>query len=639
MKRLILGTAGHIDHGKTALIKALTGIDTDRLKEEKERGITIELGFAHLDLPSGVRLGIVDVPGHEKFIRHMVAGAGGIDLVALVIAADEGIMPQTKEHMNILSLLGTPKGLVVITKIDMVEPDMVTLVHEEVQDFTKGTFLEGCPIIEVSSVTGRGIEELVAALDDMARSIQGKRSSGIFRLPIDRVFTMKGFGTVVTGTLMSGGVRAGEDVVVMPRGLGGRVRGIQVHGKAEDEATAGTRTAVNLSGIDTDKIARGDVLVSPGSIEPSYMIDARLVYLADNPKGLKNRQQVKFYLGTAEIVGNIVLLDAEEVRPGREVFVQIRLSEPVIALPGDRFVVRLLSPVVTIGGGEVLNAVPRKHKRFKDEVIDDISTLALGSPEERAHVFLKDTGYAGASTESLAKRMGISPDLTGRILSNLGSADAAVLVDKEKGRWLDGAAYARLLEAVPRAVAEYHEKNPTEPGINKEQLFGRLPWGVDSRLFVRLLTDLVAGKKLAVAGDRVALFGHEVRLVKKDEELADRARRAVVGGGLTPPTTTELATQLGATEPEIKKLLGVASRDGTIVRVKENLYFGARVIADLKERLVSHLREKGEMTTQQFKDITNASRKYTMPLLEYFDDQKVTIRVGEVRKLRERSVG
>ncbi len=639
MKRLILGTAGHIDHGKTALIKALTGIDTDRLKEEKERGITIELGFAHLDLPSGARLGIVDVPGHEKFIRHMVAGAGGIDLVALVVAADEGIMPQTTEHVNILSLLGIQKGLVVITKIDMVEPDMVTLVHEEVQDFVKGTFLEGCPIIAVSSVTGHGIEELVAALDTIAGSIQGKRSSGIFRLPIDRVFTIKGFGTVVTGTLTSGGVRVGEDVAVMPKGLGGRVRGIQVHGNAESEATAGTRTAVNLSGIDTDKIARGDVLVSPGSIEPSYMIDARLLYLADNTKNLKNRQQVKFYLGTAEIVGNIVLLDDEEAQPGREVFVQIRLSEPVVALPGDRFVVRLLSPVITIGGGEVLNAVPRKHKRFKDEIIEDISTLALGSPEERAHVFLKDTGYAGVTVDDLAKRMGISPDSTIPILSNLASANAAVLVDKEKARWLDAAAYARLLEAAPRAVAEYHEKNPTEEGINKEQLSGSLPWGVDGRLFVRLLADLVAGKKVTLTGDRVALFGHEVHLVKKDEELVGRAQRAVVGGGLTPPTTTELAAQLGAPEPEIKKLLGVAAREGRIVRVKDNLYFGTRVIADLKERLTSHLRQTGELTTQQFKDITNASRKYTIPLLEYFDDQKVTIRVGEVRKLRERSTG
>ncbi len=636
MKRLILGTAGHIDHGKTALVRALTGIDTDRLKEEKERGITIELGFAHLTLPSGVRLGIVDVPGHEKFIRHMVAGAGGIDLVALIVAADESIMPQTREHMQILSLLGIEAGLVVVTKIDMVEPEMVELVKEEVGDFVRGTFLEGCPIIGVSSVTGRGIDALIGTLDEMVGSLEGARRSGIFRLPIDRVFTMRGFGTVVTGTLMSGGVRVGEEVAIMPRGSTARVRGIQVHGKPENEATAGTRTAVNLSGVETDDIARGDVLVSPGSIEPSYMIDARLLYLPENARNLKNRERVKFYFGTSEIVGNVVILDSEEIVPGREAFVQIRLTEPAVTLPGDRFVVRLLTPAATIGGGEVLNAVARKHKRFREEVIHDVSTLALGKEGERAVVFLKDAGYAGVTADHLSRRMGVGLEAAGKILEKLESDGAAVTFDKEKNRWIEAEAYKRLLGLAQERVTRHHEKNPTEPGINKEELFRKLPWGVDGRLLTKLLSDLTAGRLVTVSGDRVALFGREVRLVSRDEELVKKALGAIVGGRLSPPTTGELAEALSAKEADVKKLLGVTARDGRIVRVKENLYFDRDVIIDLKERLVSHLRQTGEITTQQFKDLTGASRKYTIPLLEHFDSERVTIRVGEVRKLRER---
>jgi selenocysteine-specific elongation factor len=636
MKRLILGTAGHIDHGKTALIRALTGIDTDRLKEEKERGITIELGFAHLTLPSGVRLGIVDVPGHEKFVRHMVAGAGGIDLVALIVAADESIMPQTREHMQILRLLGIGSGLVVITKIDMVEPEMVELVKEEVRDFVRGTFLEGSPIVGVSSVTGRGIDTLISTLDEMVGSLEGTGRSGILRLPIDRVFTMKGFGTVVTGTLMSGGVRVGEEVAIMPRGSTARVRGIQVHGNSENEVTAGTRTAVNLSGVETDDVARGDVLVSPGSIEPSYMIDARLLYLPENTRNLKNRERVKFYLGTSEIVGNVVILDSDEMVPGREGFVQLRLTEPAVTLPGDRFVVRLLSPAATIGGGEVLNAVARKHKRFREEVIQDVSTLALGKEEERAVVFLKDAGYQGVTADRLSRRMGIGEDTADRILKKLESDGAAVTFDKEKGRWIEAEAYRRLLGLAQEHVARHHEKNPTDPGINKEELFGKLPWGVDGRLGGRLLADLTAGRLVTVSGDRVALFGREVRLVSRDEELIKKALGAIVTGRLSPPATGELAEALSAKEADIKKLLGMSARDGRIVRVKENLFFDHDVIIDLKERLVSHLRETGEITTQQFKDLTGASRKYTIPLLEYFDSERVTIRVGEVRKLRER---
>jgi len=428
----------------------------------------------------------------------------------------------------------------------------------------------------------------------------------------------------------------GEEVAIMPRGLSARVRGIQVHSKPENEATAGTRTAVNLSGVETEDVSRGDVLVSPGSVDPSYMVDARFLYLPENTRNLKNRERVKFYFGTSEVVGNVVILDAEEVAPGHETFVQIRLTEPAVTLPGDRFVVRLLSPASTIGGGEVLNAAARKHKRFREEVIHDVSTLALGKEEERAAVFIKDAGYAGVTADLLSRRMGIGPEPAAGVLKRLEGDGAAVTYDGPQGRWIEAAAYRRLAGFVEQHVTDYHGKNPTEPGIKKEELLGRLPWGVDARLLAKLLADLTEGRTVAVSGDRVALFGRRVALGGTDERLAKQAEQAVVEGMLSPPTTGEMAESLSVKEADVKKLLSVAARDGRIVRVKENLYFDRGVIADLKARLVSHLTETGDITTQQFKDLTGASRKYTIPLLEYFDSEKVTVRVGEVRKLRER---
>ncbi|MBN1882252.1 MAG: selenocysteine-specific translation elongation factor [Deltaproteobacteria bacterium] len=633
MKQLILGTAGHIDHGKTSLIYALTGIDTDRLKEEKERGITIELGFAHLDLPSGIRLGIVDVPGHERFVKNMVAGAGGIDVVALVVAADEGVMPQTVEHLNILKLLDVNTGLVVITKTDLADDDFTGLVEEELVEFVSGTFLEGAPMVRVSSTERTGMDRLVSVLDELAGRVKARRTSGTFRLPVDRVFTMKGFGTVITGTLLSGGVKAGEEVAVMPKGVHAKVRGIQIHGEQKPEAVAGSRTALNLSGVSRDQLERGDVLISPGTIEPTYMADVMLMNLAGAPP-LKNRTRARFHAGTSEIMAHVVLLDRDVLEPGDEAPVQVRLTEPAVLIPGDRFVLRSLSPVTTVGGGEVLNAHPKKHKRFSEDVLKNIERLVGGGYAERIEIFLKDAGAPGATAKAMAAWVGIPEEQSREFLRNLADAGAAVVVDADRFRYIAREEAKRLSDLLLGRLEVHHKAQPTLPGISKEELLSKMPWGVDAKLMARLLSDLTEKRRITLSGDIVALAGHKVSMKDDETHIASRAVELIRAGGLSPPSTQELAGALGSPEQDIKKLLAAVSHDGSIVRVKDTLYFDVDRMDDLKDRLVAFLKEKGDLTTQEFKEMTGSTRKYTIPLLEYFDSQKVTMRVGDVRKLR-----
>jgi len=402
LKQIILGTAGHIDHGKTSLIKAISGTDTDRLKEEKERGITIELGFASLDLPDGQHLGIVDVPGHEKFVKNMVAGATGIDIVVMVIAADEGVMPQTREHMEICTLLGIQHGLIVMTKTDMVDEEWLELALEDIREFSQGTFLEEAPIMPVSSVTGDGIPELIGAINEIAGSIPQRPPSSLFRLPIDRVFTMKGFGTVITGTLVSGKISVGETIMVYPTGITSKVRGIQVHNLSAETAEAGQRTAINFQGLDKAAVKRGEVLSTPDALIASYMVDISFHYLASSKKPLKNRTLVRFHTGTSEVMGYLILLEQEELPPGQTVVAQLRLDSPVAIVKDDRFVIRSYSPVRTIGGGQVLNPIPQKHKRLKQDVIDGLQHLTDEDPEAIISQQIQQAGYGGVSFRQTA---------------------------------------------------------------------------------------------------------------------------------------------------------------------------------------------------------------------------------------------
>lgn len=638
MKQVILGTAGHIDHGKTSLIKALTGIDTDRLKEEKLRGITIELGFAHMDMPGGERLGIVDVPGHEKFVKHMVAGATGIDLVALVIAADEGVMPQTREHMEICELLRVKKGIVVLTKIDLVDdPDWLEMVQEDIVEFLKGTFLEGSEIIAVSAATGEGIEELKKSLTRLFAEVEPKSADGPFRLPVDRVFTMRGFGTVITGTSISGRLRVGDPVIVYPEGLKSKVRGIQVHGNDVEEVLPGQRTAVNLQGMERALIERGNVLASAGALYPSHMVDVQLELLQSAPRPLKHRAKIRFHSGTAEHLATIVLLDREELKPGEKTFAQVRLDQPTAVLRGDRFVLRSYSPVQTIGGGAVLNPIPRKHKGpAKREAASALEKLFKSSDPEIILWHLHDAGWAGLDEAELRIRANVPLKFLDKSLQQFMSAGKVVIYDKDNRRLIDPEALEEMKSGVTSILADYHGRFPLKAGMAKEEIPALLPKPVDARLYNFVLRHLAEEGKIALEMEWVRLSTHKVALSKDEETIREKIEKTFRDAGLQPPFFREVESTLPGTPKQHQEVLQWMLAKGVLVKTKEDIYFHTAAMAELQARLVAWLKERGEITTPQFKEMTGASRKYTIPLIEYFDGQKVTIRIGEVRKLRSR---
>ena len=639
MKQIILGTAGHIDHGKTTLIKALTGINTDRLKEEKLRGITIELGFAHLELPSGQRLGIVDVPGHEKFVKNMVAGATGIDLVALVIAADEGIMPQTREHMEICSLLGIRHGMVVITKTDMVDEEWLALVQEEIGDFTRGTFLEESPVVPVSAVTGQGLPDFMETLDCICKDIPEKKATGLFRLPVDRVFSMKGFGTVITGTLVSGKIAVGDRIMLYPSGATSKVRGLQVHNQSLEQAEAGMRTAINFQGLDRAAVNRGDVLAKPDDLVLSYMVDADLNYLSSNAKPLKNRTQVRFHTGTSEIMGVVVVLDREEILPGDNAVVQIRLDTPVSLVKEDRYVLRSYSPIRTIGGGAILNPIPPKHKRNRPDIIEGLQLLKQASPEEIVRLQIENTGFKSCTFGELSIMTNLPEKQLDRILQTMTSKKEALLIDKEKRRYIHQNIFARLQEALRSQLTEYHEKHPLKPGMSKEELKSKLPPNVDNKLYLLALQQLQKSEVIAQEEDIVRLSNHRVALGVDQRALRENMLAIYKKEGLTPPYFKHVCATLSAPLQEAKQVMSLLIDEGQMVKIKEELYCHQEPLERLKDQLVSFLHDHGEISTPQFKDMTGASRKYVIPLIEYFDATQLTIRVGDIRKLRKRPTG
>ncbi len=636
MKQVILGTAGHIDHGKTSLIRALTGIDTDRLKEEKLRGITIELGFAHMDLPGGERLGIVDVPGHEKFVKHMVAGATGIDLVALVIAADEGVMPQTREHMEICELLRVKKGLVVLTKTDLVEDqDWIEMVREDIVEFLKGTFLEGSQIIPVSAATGEGIEGLKQALAGLFAQVEPKSADGPFRLPVDRVFTMRGFGTVITGTSISGRLRLGDPVVIYPEGLKSKVRGIQVHGSDVEEVLPGQRTAVNLQGMERALIERGNVLASAAALHPSHMVDVELGLLQSAPRPLKHRAKIRFHTGTAEHLATIILLDREELKAGERTFAQVRLDQPTAVLRSDRFVLRSYSPVQTIGGGSILNPIPRKHKgAAKREAAKALEELFNSADPDIVRWHLRDAGWAGLDEAELRIRANLPMKALDKILQQFMSTGKVVIYDKDNRRLIDPDALREMKSAVADILADYHGRFPLKAGMAKEEIPALLAKPVEPRLYNFVLRHLAEEGKIVLEMEWVRLSTHKTALSKDEESIREKIEKIFRAAGLQPPFFREVEATLPGTAKQRQEVLQWMLAKGTLVKTKEEIYFHAAVMAELQERLTAWLKENGEITTPQFKEMTGASRKYTIPLIEYFDAQKVTIRIGEVRKLR-----
>ncbi len=631
MRHVVAGTAGHIDHGKSTLVRALTGIDPDRLKEEKERGITIDIGFAHLDLGEGLTLGIVDVPGHERFVKNMLAGVGGIDLVMLVIAADEGVMPQTREHLAICQLLRVRTGLVVLTKADLAEPEWLELVQEDVRGTLRGTFLEGQPIVPVSAKTGEGLAALREHLARLARAVPSRGTDATFRLPIDRVFTIRGFGTVVTGTVWAGQVGLEERVEVYPRGLEAKVRGLQTHGKAVAAAVAGQRTAVNLQGVERVALERGDVLSLPGLLRPTLVLDATGELLADAPAPLKPRQRVRFHIGTSEVMARVHLLEGTELLPGGRGYVQLRLEAAVVALPGDRYVIRSYSPMVTIGGGELLDVAPGRARR-SPALLQHLAVLERGAPEAVVEEHLRRVGPGGARTTDLRARTPFGPDALRGLLGALTASGRALLVDREWYVHVEAA--ERLREAAVQALGAFHAREPLKSGMSKEELRTRVG-AVEERVFLHLVEGLVGAGAIAVERDKVRLAGHQVRLDTRQQGLLARLEAEFRDAGVTAPSVEEAFARLQMTRPEEQALLQLLLDERRLVRIKEGLYMHAEPLRAAEARVAAFLHERKEITPQDIKDLLGISRKYAIPLLEYLDAQRLTVRVGDKRVLRE----
>jgi len=637
MKHFVLGTAGHVDHGKTALIKALTGVDTDRLKEEKERGITIELGFASLSLPSGETLGIVDVPGHEKFIKNMVAGAAGIDVVMLVIAADEGIMPQTKEHLHICSLLGITTGIVALTKIDLVEKDWLELVKSEITEYLLGSFLENAPILPVSAIKQEGLADLITAIDGAVRKINEKADDGIFRLPVDRVFTMKGFGTVITGTMISDHIKIGEEIEILPEAITTRIRGIQVHNQTVEDAWAGQRTAINLQGIEKSTIERGNVLVRPKTVWPSKRLDVSVEFLASNSKNLKNRALVRLHTGTSEIIARIILLDKDELAPGQKAFAQLVLERADVIVASDRFVLRSYSPVTTIGGGQIIDPLPLKHKRQNEKIIADLNVLQSGTLPERISVIMERTGFTGINLRGLTFRLGISTKKIREALEILFSGKKAILLDSEDTTVISSYFYNQLEELIGKNLATYHKKNPLQEGISKEQLKETLGRAISAKLFNLALRSL--GKKETIVSDKdnVRLAGHQVELAGDLDSLRHNIAQIYTEAGLTPPSITDVVSGFMDQKAKAQSIIKLMLKDGDLIKINEEMCFSREVLGKLREDYKAMLIKDGKATPATFKDMTGLSRKYIIPLMEYFDVNKLTVRVADHRILREKT--
>ena len=628
---VVVGTAGHIDHGKTSLVKALTGTDTDRLPEEKARGITIDLGFAFLEEPDGLTIEIVDVPGHERFVRNMLAGVGGIDLAMLVIAADEGVMPQTREHLAICSLLRIKAGLIALTKADLVEPDWLELVREDVAGAVRGTFLEGAPILPVSAKTGQGLGELRAALRTLAASVPSRGTDQLPRLPIDRVFTVRGFGTVVTGTLTAGTLATDDRVEVYPKGAEAKIRGLQTHGHAVTSARAGQRTAINLQGLERAALERGDVVGLPGTLVPSTLVDGTLELLPDAPRPVKTRTRVRFHVGTSEIMARALLLDRTELAPGDTAFARFRLEARLVARPGDRFVVRSYSPVVTIGGGTLLDVDPPRFRRKDTAAIDHLSLLQTGSPEVVLEEHIRHVGAGGVRLTTLAGRVPFGPARLRELLEKLQAAGRAVAIDRD---WfIHPDSVTRLRGLVVDELTAFHRTSPLKPGMSREELRGRAG-AADERVFGFLLASLDAEGVVKIDRDKVRLASHAVRLSPEQQHIVDVLESEFNRAEAAPPSAEEALGRAGVKGDDEHELFQLLVQSGKLVRVKDSLFFHARALDAIQGKLVALLRERKEIGPSDIKDLLGISRKYAIPLLEFFDQRRVTARVGERRILR-----
>jgi selenocysteine-specific elongation factor len=620
---VILGTAGHIDHGKSALVKALTGMDPDRLKEEKERGITIDLGFADLTYPDGLQVGIVDVPGHERLIKNMLAGAGGMDIVLMVIAADEGIMPQSREHFDICNLLKVRQGLVAVTKADLVEEDWIHLVEDDIRNFAKGSFLENAAIIPVSSKTGHNIETLKEKIRELALNTDAKSESGIFRLPVDRIFTLKGFGTVVTGTALTGSIAVDSTVEILPGGIRAKVRGLQSHGAALKTAHAGQRVAINLQGVAKEDVRRGDVITIPDKLKTTRCIDADIELLKNASIGLKSRSLVHFHTGTTELTGRVIVYGKDELKPGEKAFSQIRFKEPVTVMAGDRFIIRRFSPLMTIGGGEILDVSPKRRNR--DERLRDLAILEQGTLQEKILVKVLQSGLNGSSMADIAGWISVGPSELQREVTAMMKAGSLVACE---GRFIHRDNYEAFRAGIVESLDSFHRSNPLRPGMTKDSLRGMFK-GLEPKIFEMLVGQV---GEIAVEREIVRLRTFSISLSDDKKVLKDRILKALEKADFQPPSKDELAKSVSLKPQETGELLRIMASEKFLVRINDSIYIPAGSFDTMMNRLRSFFSTKKEMTVGEFRDMLGTSRKYALPFLEYLDSNKITLRVGEVRK-------
>jgi selenocysteine-specific elongation factor len=632
---IVIGTAGHIDHGKSSLVLALTGTDPDRWQEEKDRGVTIDLGFARFELEDGRSVGIIDVPGHEKFVRNMVAGASGIDLVMLVVAADDGVMPQTREHLAIMQMLGVKRGLVVLTKVDLVDRELVDLAEEDALETMEGTFLEGAPIQRVSSVTGEGIEDLRRVLAREAERVTPRSDGGVFRMPIQRVFTAKGFGTILTGVPTSGTVRVGDMLEVLPGGERGKVRGLQAYHRKTAEARAGHSTAINLTDVDFHSVERGHVVATPGFYQPVRMAGVRLTALTSLDRPLTNRTPVRVHTGTAEVLGEVVLLDTEELAPGDTCLAQLRLEHDLVCAPGDRFVLRLASPVLTLGGGIILEESRHRLKRFKNFVIEELTHQAqsLDSPKGLLESTLARCG-ALVSVDELAVAVK-RPRAEVRTL--LGELEAAgeVRAPGTPDRWIHQQALSRAMDRTLDAVVRWFDQNPLRAVMDVRDLRS----GSDTAPeLLDVVLEVAAGEGLLVreAGGRLRLPGREPDLNSKTSALLERTVAVLEAAGLQPPSPVDLALDLGCPQAELQDLLQLLVDRGEATRISSDLVLGAGPLGRARKAVVANCERNGQLVIPELRDELGTTRKFLIPILEYLDTQGVTIRQGGHRVLKRR---
>ncbi|MBQ6440571.1 MAG: selenocysteine-specific translation elongation factor [Mogibacterium sp.] len=627
MKNIIIGTAGHVDHGKTTLIKALSGIDTDRLIEEKKRGITIELGFAHIPNDAGYNIGVIDVPGHEKFIKHMLAGIGGIDFVLFVVAADEGIMPQTREHFEILNSLGIDDGIIAVTKTDMVDEEWLEMLLEEVDDYFKGTFLDGKPVIPVSAATGEGVEELrseiIAKCD---RKNKRREEKELFRLPVDRVFTMQGFGTVVTGTLMDGNVRIGDDVMIYPKGIKAKVRGIQTYGKDTDIAVAGQRTAINLSGVPKEDIDRGDIVAYADAVTVTSIIDTELSIFSSTDRIVLNNSRVHLYCGSDEVLCKVILLDRDALSAGETAYAQLRLEEPAAVRRGDRFIIRFYSPIITVGGGRIIDALPSKHKRNKPEVLAGMEVLSKGSLSEV--IYAKAGERQFVRQKDLARELGLL-DHEMESESEGGIADGALIVLSDN-TIVNDSKYARMKDDTEKIINDYHADNPLADGIPRQELLSRLKkrWYTDDNKLVQAVVKYMLGQGVIEdKGKSIAISGFSIEYTPEQCALKDKIARMYAGAGIEMIRNDEIL----ALYPDgriVRAIQEDIESEGAIYKVNPSYYIDKAAW----DNAVSVARSfNGNFTLAEYRDRLGTSRKYAVELLPAMDKAGITVFDGESR--------